>query len=136
MAERKMYFPKTCFWLIYYEVTFLLLVQLPLMVAECSSSFSLMSCSAQRTIYSSLHKKVEKNPRKFCYIELNSEKYAWIIQPNGQKYGAAGMLEILLPSAVSKTSAFEAHVTLPYFIQNKPPSTTLSLNEMEEKLRH
>lgn len=40
--------------------------------------------------------------RKFSYVELNGKKYFWIVQPNGKKYSAAGMLESLLPSATSK----------------------------------
>lgn len=40
--------------------------------------------------------------RKFSYVELNGEKYFWIVQPNGKKYSAAGMLESILPSATSK----------------------------------
>lgn len=61
------------------KLHFSFIVRLPLMVVECGSSFSPASCAAQRTIFFSLHKTVEKKKkkqhRKSSYVELKSEKY-------------------------------------------------------------
>lgn len=73
----------------------------------------------------------EKN-RKFSYVELNSEKYIWIVQPNGKKYSAAGMLESLLSSATSKTFLHLRFISLCNIsFKTNLPFKTLSPNEVK-----